>query len=138
MDLCRLQALETINPKPLAPWREQLFIEIEIEPDREKAKESAATRRAMPGITIFSNASGQQNQLGAAAVALGEDLKVLESRQVSIGSMEHWLVYATELMVIYYAISLVYQISRKRRSGLGMVERPVTILSDSMSALQVI
>ncbi|KAF4228839.1 hypothetical protein CNMCM8980_000121 [Aspergillus fumigatiaffinis] len=138
MDLRRLQALETIDPKPLAPWREQPFVEIEIEPDREKAKESAATRRAMPGITIFSDASGQQNQLGAAAVALGEDLKASESRQVSIGSMEHWSVYAAELMAIYYAISLVYQISRKKRSALGMVERPATILSDSMSALQAI
>jgi hypothetical protein len=58
MDLRRLQALETIDSKPLAPWREQPFVEIEIEPDREMAKESAATRRAMPGITIFPDASG--------------------------------------------------------------------------------
>jgi hypothetical protein len=52
--------------------------------------------------------------------------------------MEHWSVYAAELMAIYYAISLVYQISRKKRSALDMVERPATILSDSMSALQAI
>jgi ribonuclease HI len=50
--------------------------------------------------------------------------------------MEHWSVYAAELMAIYYAISLVYQISRKKRSALDMVEQPTTILSDSMSALQ--
>jgi ribonuclease HI len=52
--------------------------------------------------------------------------------------MEHWSVYTAELMAIYYAISLVYQITRKKRSTLGMVERPATILSDSMSALQAI
>ena len=80
IDLRCLQALEIINPKLLAPWREQPFIEIKIEPDWEKAKESATTRRAMPGITIFSNALGQQNQLGAAAIALGKDLKASESQ----------------------------------------------------------
>lgn len=92
----------------------------------------------MPGIPIFSDASGQQNQLRAAAVALDEDLQASESRQVSIGSMGHWSVYAVELMAIYYAISLVYQITRKKRNALGMVERPATILSDSMSALQAV
>jgi ribonuclease HI len=138
MDLRGLQALETIDPKPLAPWQEQSLVEIEIESDREKANESAATRRAMPGNTIFSDASGQQNQLGAAAAAVDEDLQASESRQVSIGSMEHWSVYAAELMAIYYAISLVYQMTRKNRSALGMGEQPATILSDSMSALQAI
>jgi hypothetical protein len=33
MDLRHLQALETINPKPLAPWRVQPFTEIKIEPN---------------------------------------------------------------------------------------------------------
>lgn len=61
----------------------------------------------MPGTTVFSDASGQQNHLGAAAVALNGNLQASESRQVSIGSMEHWLVYAAELMVIFYVISLV-------------------------------
>jgi hypothetical protein len=92
----------------------------------------------MPGITIFSDAPGHQIQLGAAAVALDKNLKAWESRHVSIGSMEHWSLYAAGLMAIYYAISLVYQKSRKKRSALGIVERPATILSDSMSALQTI
>lgn len=67
MDLRRLQTLETIDPTPLAPWREQTFAEIEIKPNREKAKANAAARRDMPGTTVFSDASGQQNHLGAAA-----------------------------------------------------------------------
>lgn len=41
-------------------------------------------------------------------------------------------------MAIYYAISLVYQLTRKRQSHPGRVEQPATILSDSMSALQAI
>lgn len=138
MDLRRLQKLETIDPTPLAPWREQTFAEIAIEADREQAKENAAARRGMPGITVFSDASGQQNRLGAAAVALNEDLQASESRQVSISSMEHWSVYAAELMAIFYAISLVLQVTQKRQSQLDSVEHPATILSDSMSALQAI
>ena len=45
MDLRRLRALETIDPTPLAPWRAQAFAEIEIEPNREQAKENAAMPR---------------------------------------------------------------------------------------------
>ncbi|KAI3047626.1 hypothetical protein CBS147353_11740 [Aspergillus niger] len=138
MDLRRLHALETIDHTPLAPWRAQAFAEIEIEPNREQAKENAAARRDMPGTTVFSDASGQQNHLGAAAVALNGDLKASEWRQVSIGSMEHWSVYAAELMAIFYAISLVLQVTQKRQSQLDRVEHPATILSDSMSALQAI
>jgi hypothetical protein len=70
MDLSRLQALETIDPRLLAPWRTQPFTEIEIEPDREKAKEKASTRQVSEGIAVFSDASGQRNYLGATAVAL--------------------------------------------------------------------
>ncbi|KAI2947925.1 hypothetical protein CBS147323_11135 [Aspergillus niger] len=92
----------------------------------------------MPETTAFSDASGQQNHLGAAAVALNENLQASESRQVSIGSMEHWSVYAAELMAIFYAISLVLQVTQKRQSQLDRAEHPATILSDSMSALQAI
>ena len=38
MDLKRLQNLETIDPRPQAPWRVQSFVDIEIELDREKAQ----------------------------------------------------------------------------------------------------
>jgi hypothetical protein len=34
MDFARLQALEKIDPTPLAPWRTPAFTEIDIEPDR--------------------------------------------------------------------------------------------------------
>ncbi|GCB25455.1 hypothetical protein AAWM_08340 [Aspergillus awamori] len=109
MDLRRLQALETIDPTPLAPWRGQTFAEMNIEPNREKAKENTAARRNMPGTTVF-DASGQQNHLGAAG----------------------------ELMAIFYAISLVLQVTTKRQGRLDRGKQPATILSDSMSALQAI
>jgi ribonuclease HI len=138
MDLARLQALEKIDPTPLAPWRTPAFTEIDIEPDREKAKENASARQKAASVTVFSDASGQQSHLGAAAVALDQDGNITQSRQISVGSMEYWSVYAAELMAIYYAISLVYQISQTKQEALGTGREPATILTDSMSALQAI
>ncbi|GCB25864.1 probable RNA-directed DNA polymerase from transposon X-element [Aspergillus awamori] len=89
MNLGRLQALETIDPKPLAPWRSQPFTGIEIEPDREKAQANALAQQSTTNITVFSDASGKENQLGAAAVALDHNRQITGSRQISIGSMEH-------------------------------------------------
>jgi hypothetical protein len=70
--------------------------------------DKASARQKTAGITISSNTSGQHNELGAAAVALNHNQKILHSQQICIRSMEHWLVYATELIVIYYAINLAY------------------------------
>ena len=138
MDLDRLQALEIIDPKPQPPWQTPAFMEIDIEPDREKAQEESSTRQAAPGITVYSDASGQQGSLGAAAVALDQNKNIIRSRQICIGSMEYWSVYAAELMAIYYAISLVFQLAMTNNNPPIMQHEPATILSDSMSALQAI
>ncbi|THC88360.1 hypothetical protein EYZ11_012191 [Aspergillus tanneri] len=130
MDLDRLQALETIDPRPLAPWRTPAFTEIDIEHDREKAKAKALAREMTNSITVFSDASGQHNQLGAAAVALDQSLQIIGSRQICIGSMECWSVYAAELMAIYYAIGLVLQLAQKNQHTLSPNREPATILSD--------
>jgi hypothetical protein len=61
MDLARLQALEKIDPTPQAPWRTPAFTEIDIELDREKAKENASARQKAAGVTVFSDASGQRS-----------------------------------------------------------------------------
>ncbi|KAI3051528.1 hypothetical protein CBS147353_11591 [Aspergillus niger] len=138
MNLTRLQALERIDPKPQAPWRAQSFTDIEIELDREKAQTNALVRAATPNITVFSDTSGKENQLGAAAVALDHNQQIVGSQQVSIGSMEFWSVYTAELMAIYYAIRLGFQLAQKNQRSRATDAEPATILSDSMSALQVI
>ncbi|KAL3256503.1 hypothetical protein ABHI18_007559 [Aspergillus niger] len=138
MNLTRQQSLERIHPRPLAPWRAQSFTDIGIEQDREKAQTNALKRAATTNITVFSDASGKENQLGAAAVALDHNQRILGSRQVSIGSMELWSVYAAELMAIYYAIGLIFQLVQKNRRSRATDAEPATILSDSMSSLQVI
>jgi hypothetical protein len=80
---------DTIDPTPLPPWREPAFVEINIEPDREKAKDKATALRATSGTIVYSDASGQHNQLGAAAVALDKNLRVVESRQICVELMKH-------------------------------------------------
>lgn len=46
--------------------------------------------------------------------------------------MEHWSVYASELMAMYYAISLVYQIAWKNLETSTANQEPVMILNDSV------
>ncbi|EED14550.1 hypothetical protein TSTA_107570 [Talaromyces stipitatus ATCC 10500] len=50
--------------------------------------------------------------------------------------MEYWSVYAAKLMAIYYAISLVLKIAMETRQAMTDRQELVTILSDSMLALQ--
>ncbi|CEL10491.1 Putative Reverse transcriptase [Aspergillus calidoustus] len=138
METDRLRTLETIDPTPQPPWQTPAFAEIDIEPDREKAKDKALARLNGTGIAIFSDTSGQRNELGAAAVLLDQSHQILQARQISIGSMEHWSVYAAELMAIYYAISLAFSTAMKNQNTPATEINLVTILSDSMSALQAI
>lgn len=88
MNLERLGELETIDPRPLPPWQTEPFTEIEIQPDRETARERAKAVQSTTGIVVYSDASGCQSHLGAAVVALNDDLKVIESRQVQVGPMD--------------------------------------------------
>jgi DNA repair protein RadC len=114
MRLEQLDGLETIDPKPMAPWKAPGFVEIDIEPDREKAKDKATALQASSNMVVVSDASGQNNQLGAAAVMLDHSQEVVESRQLPIGSMTHYSVYAAELIGIFYAISLVLKVVSSR------------------------
>jgi ribonuclease HI len=136
MELDRLRTLETIDPTPQPPWQTPAFAEIDIEPDREKAKDKALARLKGAGIAIFSDASGQRNELGAEAVLLDQNHQILQARQISIGSMAHWSVYAAELMAIYYAIGLAFLTAMKNRDTPATGIQPVTNINDSMSALQ--
>ncbi|XP_024085694.1 uncharacterized protein LOC106673621 [Cimex lectularius] len=139
MRLEQLDGLETIDPKPMIPWDPPGFVEIDIEPDRERAKDKATALQASSNMVVFSDASGQNNHLGAAAVMLDHNQEVIESRQLSIGSMANWSVYAAELIGIFYAISLVLKVASSRpRVPTTSQQEPATILCDNMSALQAI
>jgi hypothetical protein len=82
MDLQRLVELETIDISPLAPWRDEPFTGIEIESDRESAIKQAETARSASDIVVYLDAPRREGRLGAAVVALDDNLRVVESQQV--------------------------------------------------------
>ncbi|KAJ6185551.1 reverse transcriptase [Penicillium mononematosum] len=93
MDVDRLNELEMIDPRPLPPWRKDAFTEIELEPDRETARERAVSAKDTSDIVFYSDASGREGLLGAAIVALNDNDEATESQQVQVGSMERWSVH---------------------------------------------
>ncbi|OGE55410.1 hypothetical protein PENARI_c004G10379 [Penicillium arizonense] len=73
---------QTIDPRPLLPWRTKSFTEIEIGLDRETAREQAETVGSTSAIVVYSDASGREGHLGATVVTLDKNLEVIESQQV--------------------------------------------------------
>ncbi|KAJ5138858.1 uncharacterized protein N7515_003706 [Penicillium bovifimosum] len=138
MDVDRLNELETIDPRPLPPWRPDAFTEIELEHDRETARERAKVARNTSDIVVYSDASGREGHLGAAIVALNDNDEVTESQQVQVGSMERWSVHVAELMGIFYAVSMAFKLAHQRSVVGNNVHATATILCDSKSALQAI
>ena len=84
--------METIDPRPLPPWRREAFAEVEIEPDREAARERAETIGTRAGIVVYSDASGRQGHVGAAVAAVDDNLEVIESQHIYVGPMDRWSV----------------------------------------------
>ncbi|KAI9041473.1 uncharacterized protein KD926_006869 [Aspergillus affinis] len=79
-----------IDPRPLPPWRPDAFTEIELEHDRETAREKAEAARNTSDIVVYSDASGREGHLGAAIVALNDDDEVMESQQIQVGPMDRY------------------------------------------------
>jgi ribonuclease HI len=138
MNLERLKEIEMIDPTPLPPWRKEAFSEIEIESDREIALERAEVARSTADIVVYSDASGREGHLGAAATVLDESLGTTDSIQVQVGPMERWSVHAAELIGILYAINIINKIALRHWRTSHMRVRSATILSDSKSALQAV
>jgi hypothetical protein len=139
MKIEQLTGLETIDPTPSTPWNGPPFVEIDIEPNRDKAEENATTLLASPGTVIYSDASGRKGLPGAAAVILNGDQAVADSRRVSIGPMTNWSVHAAELIGIFYAINLVLKTVRLRPTAATTPEHETTTIRwDNRSALQAI
>lgn len=88
MSLGRLYELETIDPRPLPPWRTESFTDIEIGSDRETARKRSETVGPISAIVVYSDASGREGYLGAAVVALDKNLEVIESQQDQVGLMD--------------------------------------------------
>lgn len=137
MNVDRLNDLETIDPRPLPPWRAEAFTEIEIGPDRETARDRAETVRSTSDIVVYSDASGREGHLGAAVVALDDNLEIAESQEVQVGPMDRWSVHVAELIGIFYAISMVFKMAHQH-SRTADRRQTASILCDSRSSLQAI
>jgi ribonuclease HI len=138
MEVDRLNELETIDPRPLPPWRPDAFTEIELEHDQETARERAQAAGNKSDIVVYSDASGREGHLGAANVALNDNDEVTESQQVQVGSMERWSVHVAELIGIFCATSMVFKLAHQRAKVGNHIHATATILCDSRSALQAI
>ena len=137
MDVDRLNELETINPRPLALWRLEAFTEIELEPNREFARERAASARDTSDIVIYSDASGREGHLGAAIVALNDDDEIWESQQIQVGPMDRWSVHVAELTGIFCAVNMVFKLTHLHPT-FGYSRHTTGTYSVTRSALQAI
>lgn len=84
---------------------------------------------------MYSDASGREGHLGAAATVLDESLETTDSMQVQVGPMERWSVHAAELIGILYAINIINKIALRHWRTSHTRVRIATILSDCKSAL---
>ncbi|KAI3014160.1 hypothetical protein CBS147347_11515 [Aspergillus niger] len=135
MNLERLDDLEMIDPAPQPPWRTEAFSKIDIATNREIAMEQAEAARSESDLVVYSDASGRQGHLGAAAAVLDDESVTTGSLQIQVGPTDQWSVHAAELIGILYAINLINRIVLQQRRAGQKRARTVTILSDSTSAL---
>ncbi|KAI2740892.1 hypothetical protein DTO013E5_8371 [Penicillium roqueforti] len=111
MDVNRLNELEMIDPRPLPPWRKDAFTEIELEPDRETARDRAVSAKDTSNIVVYSDASRREGHLGAAIVALNDNDEVTESQQNVKNRSEQRITHtilqaATEVQAGHIALRL--------------------------------
>src|ERR1700712_2277321 len=125
--------LETINPNPLKPWRQETFESITIAASKEKAVQQI-NKINLSEIVIYTDASEKKTNLGAAVVLLNHQNKIERFRRIGIGSKTHWSIHAAELIAIHHAIVMAHTIIQE--SETDSQEKSVTIASDRRSALQ--
>lgn len=85
MRMEQFNGLETIDLKPTVLWKLLVFKEIDIGLDREIARKKAAALLRNLHRVVYSDASGHDNHLGVAAVALDRRQKIAASRMTTIG-----------------------------------------------------
>jgi hypothetical protein len=65
-------------------------------------------------VIVYSDASGREDHLGAAVVALDENQEAMVSEQIQLGQMDRWSVHIAELIGILYAINMVFRLAHQR------------------------
>ena len=100
LNVAELNDLETIDPRPSAPWCGSPLAQVEIMQDRDQALARVEDLRHDRGKTIFTDASAKDAQLGAGIVMLGSSPEQRKTLQIGIGSATRWNVHLAELMAI--------------------------------------
>ena len=146
MNVAELNDLETIDPRPRAPWCGSPLAQVEIIQDRDQALARVEDLGHDPGKIIFTDASAKDAQLGAGIVMLGSSPEQRRPLQIGIGSATRWNVHLAELMAIWYATKMIQDFETQTQLQED-IEAMVptaneatayTIVSDSQSALKAI
>ena len=132
-----LEDLEVINPIPPQPWAISPFKTIQTSWSREKAHAAADKLVSNSRPVVFTDGSGKDSCLGAAAVMLGPQ-GIRDKMRAGVGSQALWNVYAAELIAIFFAMIMILRDYVSRTTTENNVPRQYTIFSDSKAALQAI
>lgn len=106
ISLERLREIETIDPTRFPPWRPEAISKIEIGPDRGVAIEQAEAARSTSDIIVYSDSSGRQGHLGAAATTLNDGIGTAEYLQIRVGPIERWSVTPPSSLEFYILSTL--------------------------------
>lgn len=146
LDIGKLEALETIDPRPTAPWLELPLQQVEIIQDRDQALAKAEDLGRDNQATIFTDASAKDGMLGAGIVMPGSAPNQTNTYQIGVGPTTKWNIHLAELIAIWSAMRKI-QNTKTPTQTLEDAEEPettfdetrtYTIVSDSQSALRAI
>jgi len=87
---------------------------------------------------IYTDASAKDSNLGAAVVMTSRSDKQQHFRQIGVGSSRNWTVHAAELIAIHQAAEIIDEETPGETSDGIDVEKTVTVVSDSQTALRAI
>ena len=121
------ETIESIEPFLRPPWWEPKTI-LKIENTKENAKAAHDKDQECPNAsvrTIYTDGSGIENKIGAAAYVL----TTKETRHHHLGSQVQFNVYAAELSAIYIALKSLWN---------HQIHSTCRIYSDSQAALKAI
>ena len=123
-------SLESIIPAAVEPWAKPL--NVIITQDRDQAKTFA--NECNTGIRIYTDGSGKNGTLGAAAIVyIGNNKQLSLSRSETYLSIGFSNVYVAELYGIFLA---VHQIRFKMLNRPSLRGSPITIFTDNQAALR--
>jgi ribonuclease HI len=117
--------IEEIKPMPVPPWW-QCPLETEIAPNREAAATSVRLAEATT-INIFSDGSGMNGKIGAAATQLQGG-----SRQATLGTDAEFTVFSGELVGLSLAVDLLHEPGVL----LPLVKTKATIWTDNQASIR--